>query len=148
MISSWQWDFGDGATSAEQNPSHIYGYPGTYTVSLTVSGACGNGAKIFPLDTCEQVHLLAPADHSRSHQPPTLSWSPGCETSFIVEFSLNRRFSKQFQSAMLTSPSYTIDSSLWTGFPERTWIYWRVKSWNDAVPSDFHYSVEEWSFRR
>jgi PGF-pre-PGF domain-containing protein len=29
------WDFGDGTTSTEQNPSHIFPTAGTYTVSLT-----------------------------------------------------------------------------------------------------------------
>lgn len=31
----WEWDFGDGDTSTEQNPVHTYAEPGTYTVSLT-----------------------------------------------------------------------------------------------------------------
>ena len=35
-IRLWLWDFGDGNTSTEQNPIHIYERPGTYTVSLTV----------------------------------------------------------------------------------------------------------------
>ena len=30
------WDFGDGNTSNAENPSHLYGQPGNYTVSLTV----------------------------------------------------------------------------------------------------------------
>ncbi|WP_439882125.1 PKD domain-containing protein [Pontibacter sp. MBLB2868] len=33
-IIRWEWDFGDGTTSAEQNPLHIYPAPGTYKVSL------------------------------------------------------------------------------------------------------------------
>ncbi len=37
-IESWAWDFGDGSTSLEQNPSHTYKNAGSYTVSLTVSG--------------------------------------------------------------------------------------------------------------
>ena len=41
-ISSWQWDFGDGTTSSEQNPSHEYAAPGIYTVSLTVEGDGGS----------------------------------------------------------------------------------------------------------
>ena len=35
-IDSWQWDFGDGYTSTEQNPTHIYTTGGIYTVSLTI----------------------------------------------------------------------------------------------------------------
>lgn len=33
---SWLWDFGDGQTSTEQNPSHTYVQPGMYEVTLTV----------------------------------------------------------------------------------------------------------------
>jgi len=32
---SWAWDFGDGGTSSEQDPSYTYTIPGTYTVTLT-----------------------------------------------------------------------------------------------------------------
>lgn len=38
-ITTWQWDFGDGTTSAEQNPTHIYSSIGRYTVSLAVTDA-------------------------------------------------------------------------------------------------------------
>ena len=38
---SWEWDFGDGTTSTEQNPIHWYA-PGLYTVSLTVGNNGGN----------------------------------------------------------------------------------------------------------
>jgi PKD repeat protein len=41
-LIGWNWDFGDGNTSNEQNPSHMYNTPGTYTVSLTVSGPSGS----------------------------------------------------------------------------------------------------------
>ncbi|HOG19096.1 MAG TPA: PKD domain-containing protein [Salinivirgaceae bacterium] len=36
-VSEWFWDFGDGTTSTEQHPTHIYTVPGIYTVSLTAS---------------------------------------------------------------------------------------------------------------
>ncbi|MBN1860892.1 MAG: PQQ-binding-like beta-propeller repeat protein [Candidatus Thermoplasmatota archaeon] len=34
---SWEWEFGDGATSTQQNPSHTYSAVGEYLVTLTVT---------------------------------------------------------------------------------------------------------------
>lgn len=34
---TWRWDFGDGASSSEENPTHLYATPGSYSVTLTVS---------------------------------------------------------------------------------------------------------------
>lgn len=56
------WEFGDGETSNEVDPSHLYKRPGTYTVTLTVNNPCGesvfttevsvkfNGLDIFNLN--------------------------------------------------------------------------------------------------
>jgi PKD repeat protein len=38
--ATWAWDFGDGGTSALQNPTHTFN-PGTWTVALTVTNAVG-----------------------------------------------------------------------------------------------------------
>lgn len=35
-VTGWQWDFGNGNTSTVQNPSAIYGTPGSYTITLIV----------------------------------------------------------------------------------------------------------------
>jgi PKD repeat protein len=37
----WEWEFGDGGTSAQRDPSHTYSKAGTYTVSLTAAYAEG-----------------------------------------------------------------------------------------------------------
>lgn len=42
LPTSWQWDFGDGGTSTDENPLHTYTTPGTYTVSLTATNANGS----------------------------------------------------------------------------------------------------------
>jgi len=39
---SFKWDFGDGATSTEQNPAHSYTKVGEYTATLTVTDQKGN----------------------------------------------------------------------------------------------------------
>jgi PKD repeat protein len=41
-VSSWNWDFGDGVTSTEQNPSHIYTTNGNFIVTLNVTGPDGS----------------------------------------------------------------------------------------------------------
>jgi len=42
-VLSYQWLFGDGNTSALQNPVHSYTTAGNYTLSLTASNSCGAG---------------------------------------------------------------------------------------------------------
>jgi PKD repeat protein len=39
---SFKWDFGDGQTSTEQNPVHVYEKAGEYTATLTVTDQKGN----------------------------------------------------------------------------------------------------------
>lgn len=39
---TYAWTFGDGGTSTAASPSHTYTTAGTYTVTLTVTNACGN----------------------------------------------------------------------------------------------------------
>jgi len=49
----WLWDFGDGSTSTEQNPTHTYAQPGIYTVCLTATNALGSN------QICQEVVLGA-----------------------------------------------------------------------------------------
>ena len=48
-ITAWKWDFGDGATSTEQNPTHAYAAGRDYTVILEVESAAGKSrlAKVW-----------------------------------------------------------------------------------------------------
>ena len=48
VITAWNWDFGDGASSTLQNLTHTYTRTGSFTVTLTVSGPGGSDAEIKP----------------------------------------------------------------------------------------------------
>lgn len=48
--TSWQWDFGDGGTSTEQNPEHSYQKAGVYTVTLVAANAGGCTKKTTKTD--------------------------------------------------------------------------------------------------
>ncbi|MBR1368723.1 hypothetical protein RJ53_04045 [Methanocalculus chunghsingensis] len=58
-ITTWQWTFGDGTTSTDQNPTKIYTIPGTYTVSLTVSNAIGSDTK----EKIQYINATPPPEH-------------------------------------------------------------------------------------
>jgi PKD repeat protein len=89
--TSWKWDFGDGASSTEQNPKHTYTTLGTYTVSLTASNKDGS-------DTTSKVNLivttLAPvaefkADRQVGKAPFIVQFtdlSKGDPTAWVWEF--------------------------------------------------------------
>ncbi len=40
-ITKWLWDFGDGSTSSEKDPTHTFTKAGTFSVSLTVTNSKG-----------------------------------------------------------------------------------------------------------
>lgn len=65
--SSTLWDFGDGATSPEKNPTHTYSSPGIYTVtvSLTNADVCGGNSIQLFLNT--QLEPLADFQSNQSN---------------------------------------------------------------------------------
>ena len=75
---SYAWDFGDGATSAEANPTWTYTSNGSYTATLTVSDGekTGNASqKIIVGSTAPDVQILTPVDESRYNAGNTISFS-------------------------------------------------------------------------
>lgn len=73
-ITLWQWDFGDGQTSNEQNPKHIYINPGPYTVILKVANSTSCNAVEFKMDV--NLRSVPVADFSLS--------KPGCNNASIT----------------------------------------------------------------
>jgi PKD repeat protein len=53
---SYAWNFGDGSSSTSANPSHTYVSAGSYTVTLTVTDACGTvDITTSVIDICQTV---------------------------------------------------------------------------------------------
>lgn len=75
---SWQWDFGDGATSAAQHPQHPYLNDGTYTVCLTASNIYGS-------DTwCQEVAIKTTAVKNLHSELPKLRLTPNPATEQVT----------------------------------------------------------------
>ncbi len=64
--TGWSWDFGDGQTSTEQNPVHVYDEGGYYLVSLTATDGKGGSItkeiKLPPFDLTPYAYLVG--DHT------------------------------------------------------------------------------------
>jgi PKD repeat protein len=66
-ITGWQWDFGDLSTSTDQQPSHLYAAPGTYTVVLTITRPAGGtdvSTQVDYVTATPNPYGVAPADGS------------------------------------------------------------------------------------
>lgn len=66
-IKSWAWDFGDGQTSTDQNPTHTYTNAGNYTVALTVTNENGCVSSVT-----HQLHV------SKLSKAAFIYAAPGC----------------------------------------------------------------------
>jgi PKD repeat protein len=69
QVVAWSWDLGDLGTSNEQNPSHSYAVPGTYTVTLTVTDDDGD------TDVATQDVV---ATQPQPNTPPTAGFTSSC----------------------------------------------------------------------
>ncbi|MCG8606284.1 PKD domain-containing protein, partial [bacterium] len=76
----WLWDFGDGNTSTQQNPSHTYAAPGAYLVCLTATNACGSDS------TCATVTVnFIPPSFSKSFVPDEIELGDTSTLTFTID---------------------------------------------------------------
>ncbi len=63
--TSWSWDFGDGKTSTEQNPVHVYEEGGYYVATLTASDGKSSVTKEVSLALDLPAFALLVGDHTK-----------------------------------------------------------------------------------
>lgn len=142
-LVAWQWDFGDGSTSTDQNPVHAYTEEGDYTVTLTVTDADGvssnavtrviriehedpSGSTTWYTDDFELGELAPASDW--------FTWGPSASTSVVSNFARTGQHSLQFaytgngtpttttagQNFAFSSPQDEVWVEYWIYFPDGT----------------------------
>lgn len=116
-LSSWLWDFGDGTTSTQQNPSHTYTIAGNFTVTLRVTNSHGC-TEVFSIPSYVSITQGVKADFTNTtaqtcEANPTIQFTntstgPG-NLSFEWQFGDGGVSAEQNPSHTYTAPgSYTV----------------------------------------
>lgn len=68
-VDSWLWDFGDGQTSTEQNPQHLYTEIGVHVITLTISGGFGTRTETKNYITTTPLYVNLRAEATTKTMP-------------------------------------------------------------------------------
>jgi PKD repeat protein len=120
--ATWAWDFGDGGTSAVQDPTHTYTAVGTYTIQLIATSAAGcvdsiNGT-IEVLGPPVALFTLAPDSGCAPIQVSYNNLSSGVGISHSWDFGDGSSFaganpaSVTYQQGVLADTTYYITLSV------------------------------------
>src|SRR5664280_1053042 len=66
--NAWNWDFGDGVNSTDQNPTHTFSAAGNYTINLTASNGNGTSSKLGAITVLEQEQPMYPVANFSASQ--------------------------------------------------------------------------------
>jgi gliding motility-associated-like protein len=108
-IISWGWDFGDGNSSAIQNPTHTYTAAGTYTVILTVN----NGTTADPEVKLNYILVHPLPNPSFTTSTPSSCSLPASITISNIQPSTGATYNWDFGNGQTstnqnpTAPTYT-----------------------------------------
>jgi PKD repeat protein/outer membrane protein assembly factor BamB len=110
MPLQWLWDFGDGTTSSEQNPSHTYTTPGRYLPRLMVynSGGSDSSASFVWIRSMKPVfptYTPSPTITVNPTIPPVPGKSP------ISFFAMNKSFGSAPMTVQFTDRSFNNPTS-------------------------------------
>jgi len=129
--TAWEWHFGDGGTSTEQNPTHTYLNEGTHLVWLTASNAYGRNSFALrsyiavsfldvPIDYWSVASILACVDADIVHGYPG--------DVYVPDEPVNRAQMAVFTARSLAKGDVNVPTGPATPtFPDVACEYWAYK---------------------
>ena len=121
-VEKREWDFGDGTTSTESDPTHIYSAEGVYTVSLRITTKKGCTSE-YTTDIVVETEGLIGAEISQlltvASTRPTLAAATLYPTTVQDEVNLMLTFveNTDFEVQVLSINGYAIYRQKYTAFP-------------------------------
>jgi PKD repeat protein len=138
--TSWAWDFGDGGTSSERNPSHVYAAPGSFTARLTASNASGPASATLPVTVTDAGVLRLNGAHSfdltlTARDPRTGNTGSG---KVIGQNDVYGYFSLPSLSGNAGNPEIIVKMVDATGIGQNYWVFY-----GSMTDLEFTLSVKE-----
>jgi len=133
---SWNWDFGDGNSSTDQNPEKVYSTAGTYTVSLEVSNTYGS-------DRVEKTDYIVVQEYCM-----------GCDTASVLDYDGNRyltvKIGQQWWMAENLNAKHFSNGDAINFYPDSTSMYnanspgYTYYQYNEEMYGDTYGALYNW----
>ncbi|MEO8192020.1 MAG: PKD domain-containing protein [Acidobacteriota bacterium] len=138
--TSWAWDFGDGGTSTDRNPAHVYASPGSFSARLTASNASGPASATLPVTVTDSGVLRLNAAHSfdltlSARDPRTGNAGAG---KVIGQNDVYGYFSLPTLSGNAGNPEIIVKMVDATGIGQNYWVFY-----GSMTDLEFTLSVKE-----
>lgn len=119
----WYWDFGDGTPpSIEQNPSHTYADPGTYTVSLTAANVHGNDT----ITKVDYITVTEPSIKVREYSDADIPVAGAVTGDYTLTYESDNSYEQISEVLSSNHPRKT------TSYLEHKWTF-NIDSGNSVV---------------
>ncbi len=87
--TSWFWDFGDGETSYEEHPQHVFEGTGEYMITLTsMNGSGCNETVVYTFIVREAIYIFIPNVFTPDGDDFNENWKPSIYGIDIYDFHL------------------------------------------------------------
>lgn len=115
--TNWQWDFGDGTTSNQQNPTHTYGSEGFYNTQLIVTsnhGCIDSLSKVVTVNPLPKIDITSTDPAGCTEHCITFmnnsNITSGSLTSFVWSMGNGDTLSSSSPSYCYTNTSLGVDN--------------------------------------